>query len=184
MKTYSFIIVLFFCLASTLTAQQKDSIKFSISDINKDTISLEELRKHKPKVAEEPPFVVKEVYPSFIGGDSAMVEFFKNQIKYPRNVRTGKLEGIVVIRFAVLKNGDIYKDTIKILQHFSPDCDKEALRVVHKMPPWNSFILSGLKVPGYQTIGIYFGHKELDIVKRLHYDNQIITIEKMGRLCI
>ena len=70
------------------------------------------------------------------------------------------------------------KKSVEILQHLSPDCDKEALRVVHKMPPWNPFIIGGLKLAGYQTIGIYFGNKDLDIVKRLHYDNRTITVEE------
>lgn len=180
MKAHSFIIVLFFCVASsTLTAQLKDSIRFRVSDINKNTITLEELREHKQKVADKSPIIYNsEILPSFVGEDSVMVEFFKNQIKYPRSVRKGKLEGIVVIRFAVLKNGNIDKDNTKILQSLSTECDKEALRLIYKMPPWNPFIIGGLKLAGFQTIGIYFGNKDLEIVKRLHYKNQSITIEE------
>lgn len=179
MKTHSFILILLCCITSTITAQQKDSTKFRAPDINKNTISLEELREHKQKVANESPIIYNsEIPPSFVGGDSAMVEFFKNQIKYPRSVRKGKLEGIVVIRFAVLKNGNIDKKSAKILQHFSPDCDKEALRIIHEMPPWNPFIIGGLRLAGYQTIGIYFGNKDMGIAKRLHYKNRTITIEE------
>ncbi|NDV78338.1 hypothetical protein D0T57_05055 [Dysgonomonas sp. 511] len=157
----------------------KKIIPFQVDSVRKkDTILLEELRSIHAIKSERPFIYNSERVSCFIGGDSAMVVFFNKNIRYPKNVKSGETEGIVVIRFVTLKNGSIDMKKVDILKSFSEVCDKEALRLVLKMPAWAPFITGGLPVPAYQTIGIYFGNKEYDIVKRLNYKDTNITLEE------
>lgn len=151
--------------------------KIVLPPISKDsTITLEELRNHITSIKEQPFIYNSEKPPYFIGGDSAMISFFQKNIKYPKEVKKGEVEGIVVIRFAVFKDGTI--SHIELRRSLSKLCDKEALRLVSNMPVWHPFITGGFKVAGYQHLGIYFGNKKLDIVKRLTYKDENISLEE------
>ncbi len=80
---------------------------------------------------------VSDEMPSFPGGESEMVNFLKNNLKYPEKEKEAKIMGKCYITFVVEKNGAL--TDIKLLKGIpgGPGCDAEAMRVVKMMPNWN-----------------------------------------------
>ena len=78
------------------------------------------------------PFVEVDEMPVFKGGDVAIIDFVKNNVKYPEPSKLKGIQGKVIVRFAVEADRSI--DKISILQGVDPDLDKEALRVVGSLP--------------------------------------------------
>lgn len=107
----------------------------------------ESRKRENYKLAPEKKFDDNEVYyvvedmPMFNGGDPA-IEFRKyiaTNLRYPETAALSKIQGRVIVTFAVNKNGKVVD--AKIVSGIHPDLDKEALRVVNESPVWR---------PGYQ----------------------------------
>ncbi len=64
----------------------------------------------------------------------AVMQFLGKNLKYPRLAKENGIEGTVVIRFLVDKEGNI-TDT-EIVREIGGGCGKEALRVINKMTKW------------------------------------------------
>ena len=59
-------------------------------------------------------FSVVEQMPSFPGGDMAMMEFLRSNIKYPADAEKQKVAGRVVVQFIVEKDGSLsYVNVLK-----------------------------------------------------------------------
>jgi len=104
-----------------------------------------EIPEEEPEVIEAPVIVdVAEVDPSFPGGEAAMNKFINENFKYPEISREMGEQGKVYVQFVVYKDGKI-KD-VKVIKSVSPAIDKEAVRVVKKMPAWQPGEQAGKKV--------------------------------------
>jgi periplasmic protein TonB len=79
-------------------------------------------------------FTVVEQNPEYPGGYDAMMNFIRANMVYPPAARRLGVEGTVYVSFVVHKTGTI--DDVKILRGISTECDKEAIRVISKMPKW------------------------------------------------
>ena len=79
-------------------------------------------------------FHVVEDLPQFPGGAVEFMKWLTKNLRYPSTARRRKQEGKVVAVFYVEKNGSI--SGISITKSLSPDCDREALRVLSIMPNW------------------------------------------------
>lgn len=92
------------------------------------------------------PYTIVEQMPSFKGGDAAMIKFIQKNVKYPQAEKEAGISGTCYVTFIVEKNGKLGE--IKILRGVSggPGLDKEALRVVKKMPKWKPGKQNGKKV--------------------------------------
>ena len=75
---------------------------------------------------------VVEPMPHFPGGDEALVDYLKTNIRYPQVKDT--LDGRVVISFVVERDGSI--TNAEVVKSLAPAYDAEALRVVSAMPKW------------------------------------------------
>jgi protein TonB len=84
------------------------------------------------KTDSDTPFEVVDEMPVFKGGDVAIIDFVKNNTKYPESPKLKGIQGKVIVRFAVEADGSI--DKVSVLKGVDPDLDKEALRVVGTMP--------------------------------------------------
>lgn len=73
---------------------------------------------------------------SFPGGETAMAAFIQKRVKYPKRCRRNNMEGMVVLKFIVNKDGTI--GTITPLKEVAeaPEFTMEAIRVVKSMPNW------------------------------------------------
>ena len=79
-------------------------------------------------------FHVVEDLPQFPGGAVEFMKWLTKNLRYPPNARSRKIQGKVVAVFYVEKDGHI--TGINITQSLSPDCDREARRVLQMMPAW------------------------------------------------
>ena len=80
-------------------------------------------------------FTVVEQQPEFAGGYEALTAYLKTNMQYPTLARRMGIEGTVHVSFLVSKTGAISE--VKVLRGISAECDKEAIRVVERMPVWN-----------------------------------------------
>ena len=87
----------------------------------------------KPEV-ENKVFDVVEQMPSFPGGNSALMEYLQQNVKYPVVAQENGVQGRVVVSFVVEKDGSIAD--VKVVRSVDPSLDKEAARVVKSMPRW------------------------------------------------
>lgn len=79
-------------------------------------------------------FHVVEDLPQYPGGAVEFLKWLTKTLRYPIVARNNKTQGKVVAVFYVEKDGSI--TGVKIIKSLSPECDKEALRVLNMMPHW------------------------------------------------
>ena len=72
--------------------------------------------------------------PSFPGGKDAMMEFLSKNIKYPVVAEENGIQGRVLVKIVVKKDGTI--DSPIVVKGVDPSLNKEAIRVVKTMPKW------------------------------------------------
>lgn len=89
-----------------------------------------------------------EMMPSFPGGDRAFMDFLRNNIRCPEEVKKARLHGKVIVSFIIDKDGSV--KNIRAVRSFLKDkrgergrnwdlvklCREEALRVFRLMPKW------------------------------------------------
>ena len=85
-------------------------------------------------VDEKKVYDVVEQMPMFPGGPAALMEFIDSTKVYPISALKQYIQGRVIITFIVEKDGSLSK--VKVIKSVHPALDKEALRVVKKMPKW------------------------------------------------
>lgn len=79
---------------------------------------------------------------SFPGGEKAMYEYIKKEIRYPAVCKKKKLEGRVLCVFIIEKDGSISNVTVDKGSGV-PELDVEAVRVISEMPKWKPAIFEG-----------------------------------------
>lgn len=98
-------------------------------------------------------YSIPQVSPMFPGGANAMRSFFAKNIITPES--DGKsVKGKVFVRFMVKKNGELAK--IYLVKGLNDACNKEAIRVIKKMPSWIPATQEGEEVSSWHTLPIYF----------------------------
>jgi TonB family protein len=84
------------------------------------------------------PEVVQEAYdetmPEFPGGTVALNKFIRDNMQYPQSAKQSRIQGTVYVRFTVDRYGNITDP--EIIRTVNAALDKEALRLVKKMPRW------------------------------------------------
>ena len=79
-------------------------------------------------------FDIVEQMPEYPGGMQALMEFLKENIKYPEDAQKQKVEGRVLVKFVVETDGSI--TNLEVVKHAFPSLDAEAVRVLSAMPKW------------------------------------------------
>jgi protein TonB len=100
-----------------------------------------------------------EQMPMFPGGNTAMISFIFQNMRYPVQARDKGIEGKVYITFIVEKDGTITH--VEIKQDIGMGCGSEAARVVRAMPKWSPGRTEGKDVRVQMTLPIEF--KLIDI---------------------
>ena len=75
-----------------------------------------------------------EQMPSFPGGSQKLKEFIEENLRYPKELEESCVQGRVIVRFIVERNGKL--SNVKVVKSVHPVLDKEALRIVKLMPRW------------------------------------------------
>ena len=93
--------------------------------------------------------------PSFPGGDTALMNFLRDHLRYPEEAVKNNVQGKVIVQFVVEKDGKIGK--VKIAKGVSKELDREAVRVVKSLPSFSPGLNSdGDPVRVWYTLPITF----------------------------
>lgn len=111
-----------------------------------------EPEKAKPK--EEEIFVAVEQQAEFPGGQGALMKFLSNNIRYPESAQQNDIQGRVIVKFVVEKDGSI--GNVTVVKGVDRDLDREAIRVVKKMPRWQPGKNNGVAVRSYFNLPVTF----------------------------
>ena len=79
-------------------------------------------------------FHIVEDLPKYPGGAVEFMKWLTRNLQYPAVARSRKTQGKVEAVFYIEKDGRV--TGIRITKSLSPECDREALRVLSKMPNW------------------------------------------------
>ncbi len=115
-------------------------------------VVVKEPEPEKPK--EEEIFQAVEQQAEFPGGTEALMKWLSQNIRYPEAAQQNDIQGRVVVRFVVEKDGSIGQATIA--KGVDKDLDREALRVVNKMPKWQPGKNNGIAVRSYFNLPVTF----------------------------
>ena len=83
---------------------------------------------------QEKVYEVVEQMPSFPGGTAKLLEYLKENLRYPKELDDTCIQGRVIVGFVVEKDGSI--SNVKVRKGLHPLLDAEAVRVVSAMPKW------------------------------------------------
>lgn len=90
----------------------------------------------------------------FPGGMPALMSWLSNNIRYPETAQSLDIQGKVVVKFIVEKDGNIRN--ISVVRSVDMALDKEAIRLVKAMPRWKPGYVNGEAVRCYFTLPINF----------------------------
>ena len=99
-------------------------------------------------------FQVVEESPEFPGGTQALLDYLRKNIKYPEECRKKNIQGRVLVSFIINKDGTIVEP--EVVKGVDPLLDKEALRVISKMPQWKPGVQRGKPVRVKYTVPVNF----------------------------
>jgi len=133
---------------SVTTIEGNPSGTVDIADVDRHQIMVE------GNTSENKPFVFVEVMPTFPGGDAALMKWLQGNLIYPADAQERNIQGRVSLQFVVKSDGSV--DGVEVVKGLDPSCDKEAVRVVKKMPKWIPGKQNGNAVAVYYSLPITF----------------------------
>ena len=127
-----------------------DGQTFAILEFTKEVSKITEAASQDDKI-----FTVVEEQPEFSGGYNAMMDFIRNNLRYPTTARQQGIEGTVYASFVTEKDGAI--SSVNIVRGISQECDDEVKRVVKLFPKWKPGKQDGQPVRVRFVLPIKFG---------------------------
>ena len=97
---------------------------------------------------------VAEVPAEFPGGTSAMLQWLIDNMRYPQAALEEGIQGRVIVRFVVEKDGSL--TNVEIMNSVDPSLNNEAIRLVQTMPKWTPASQNGQPVRYRTNIPIMF----------------------------
>ena len=108
----------------------------------------------KDRLSGTPVLEGKEDMPEFPGGMSALMQYFRKNMRYPEAAKKRGTQGRVVVRFVVGKDGSVRNP--KVLRPVDEELDAEAIRLVKAMPKWKPGMEGGQAVDAKFTVPVKF----------------------------
>lgn len=105
------------------------------------------------RMQEERIYTITDPRASFPAEYGAVSDWLSANIKWPADV-TEDIEGAVIVRFCVEKDGKLTK--LEVTKSLSKAFDAEALRVVSQMPAWIPGQMQGAPVRSFVTLPVEF----------------------------
>jgi len=133
-----------------------NTTKDSVVNTNK-AVEAKISKEFKPVVGKydkEQTFSVVEKMPQFPGGESELMKFIGQNLKYPVKAQKMGIQGRIIIRFVVNKLGKVEK--AEVLRGLDQELDQEGLRVINTLPDWIPGEQKGKKVSVYYVLPITF----------------------------
>jgi len=125
-------------------------------DVDKTDHVIKIAEQQTPAVLDENEIVhdVVEQMPSFPGGDAALTQYLSSNVKYPAVAVENGIQGRVVCKFVVERDGSI--TDVRVVKSVDPSLDKEAVRVIRAMPRWFPGRQNGAAVRVNYTVPVRF----------------------------
>jgi protein TonB len=123
------------------------------TDIDEE-IAVQTIEEEEEEEAEDEVFVVVENMPEFPGGMLALRKFLANNVEYPQIAIESGLTGRVIVGFVIDKQGKV--TNVKILRGVDDILDKEAVKVVKKLPAFKPGSQRGKPVRVSFTVPVTF----------------------------
>jgi len=99
-------------------------------------------------------YQIVEQMPQFPGGEKELIKFISNNIIYPDKAKDDKIEGKVICRFLVNKDGSI--SDIQVIRSLNSLLDAEAVRVLKLLPNFNPGMQDNNPVRVWYTLPVVF----------------------------
>lgn len=99
-------------------------------------------------------FTAVEEMPQFPGGEAALLSWIADNLVYPAEAAGNNIQGRVVVQFVVNRDGTI--GDVKVARGKDPNLDREAIRVVKKLPRFKPGRMNGQPVNVWYTLPILF----------------------------
>ena len=141
-------------LAKTNTAIGTFDVKGNDEEAGEVLKAKEVIADEKPKEEETKVFDVVEQMPEFPGGQAALLKWISDNIKYPAIAEENGIQGRVVCTFVVERDGSV--TDVQVARSIDPSLDKEAVRVLKKMPKWIPGKQNGSAVRVKYTLPVTF----------------------------
>jgi len=132
------------------TALNEESKKDSL---DKPERIADEQTEHSSKSNSDTVLFVEKA-PQFPGGPGAMQLFISNNLKYPIDALSRKVQGTVMMSFVVERDGSIRR--IIITKAVDPVIDFEAVRLIASMPHWQPASNQGKPIASMVAVPINF----------------------------
>ena len=110
----------------------------------------------KYRVKQTPNGPQNEAYTEKItaGGSEGLNLYLRENVKYPTIAQQNGIQGMVLVQFVVECNGSI--TDVNVIRGVDPSLDREAIRVVKKMPKWTPGMQDGKPVQVRFTLPVNF----------------------------
>lgn len=140
---------------------QETDVAISVADVvGTDEVNGQDIADLQEIAAEPEPEEDNKIYesveqdPEFPGGKEALYKWLKDNLTYPTIAVENGIKGRVIVRFAVMKTGDI--SNVTVTRSVDPALDQEAVRLVKAMPKWIPGKQNGNAVNVYYSLPVTF----------------------------
>jgi periplasmic protein TonB len=108
----------------------------------------------QPAGSQDEILVVADEMPSFPGGPKALMDLVYKNITYPEDAKDKGIEGKVIVRFVIDKEGKAGQASIS--KGLCPSIDKVVLNVINKIPKFIPGKMAGKPVSVWFALPITF----------------------------
>ena len=108
----------------------------------------------RDSVGGEVVFVDYDQQPQFPGGETALLKYLQENIKYPPKALKDSIQGRVVVQFVVDKAGKVGE--VKVVRSVNKDLDDEAVRLIKTLPKFYPGRQNGQAVAVWYTLPVTF----------------------------
>ena len=148
-KTLFLVIFTLFCIGNMYTQTYSDE-----NIIEADSTKTANTEENEEEYIE---YFCQEIMPEFPGGMSELMKFIQKNMRYPKIAIKKGIEGRVICQFRIKKDGSIDHKSIIIIRGLHKSLDKEAVRIIKKMPKWKpGEDFNGQVIDCKYTIPVYF----------------------------
>ncbi|WP_159517568.1 energy transducer TonB [Sunxiuqinia indica] len=112
-----------------------DIFDTEVTDQGIDVDALQDFANDNDTYDKEEIVLIPDEMPEFPGGMKALLKFIANTVDYPSVAQETGIQGRVFVNFVVNADGQV--SDARIIRGVDSSLDREALRVVNKMPRWS-----------------------------------------------
>lgn len=102
---------------------------------------------HAPQQVRQPLVDIYQVEeePMFPGGESGLLRFINDERRYPDAAYEAGICGRVLCSFIIGEDGSV--SDIRVVRSVEQSLDREAVRIISRMPRWSPALVEGEAVP-------------------------------------